>query len=57
MDWYNTHLYFLEDYTDTLAASHGVQISGYYMTPSDARAFVTGAIDSEFLPDWLKNSD
>ena len=54
MDWYDTHLYFLENYTDDMAARHGVQISGYYMSAADARAFVTNVMDSEFLPDWLQ---
>lgn len=54
MDWYNTHVYFLEDYTDEIASTHGVQISGYYLSVSDARAYVTNVIENEFLPDWLK---
>ena len=49
-----TVLYFLENYTDDMAARHGVQISGYYMSAADARAFVTNVMDSEFLPDWLQ---
>ena len=43
-----------ENYTDDMAARHGVQISGYYMSAADARAFVTNVMDNEFLPDWLK---
>lgn len=54
MDWYNTHLYFLEDYTAEIAQSHGVAISGYTLTPEAAREFVTNVIDKEFLPDYLK---
>ena len=57
MDWYNTHLYFMEDYTDEIAARHGVQISGYYMSAGDARKIVTDTIDGEFLPDYLKAAD
>lgn len=49
MDWYDTKLYYLEDYTAGIAATHGVQISGYTMTPEDAREFVTGTISEEFL--------
>ena len=54
MDWYNTHVYRLEDYTDEIAAKHGVAISGYRLTPADARQIVLNAIDEEFLPEWMK---
>ena len=54
MDWYDTKLYYLEDYTAEIASTHGVQISGYTLTPEQARSFVTGTIDAEFLPDWMK---
>lgn len=57
MDWYDTHIYFMEDYTDTVASSHGVQISGYYMSAVDARTIVTDAIDGEFLPDYLTTAE
>lgn len=48
--WYNTHLYFLEDYTDEIAATHGVQLSGYTLTAAEARAIVENVIDPAFLP-------
>ena len=54
MDWYNTRLYPLEAYTADIASSHGVAISGYRLTPDDARQYVLNAIDPEFLPDWMK---
>lgn len=53
MDWYNTKLYYLEQYTADIAATHGVAISGYTLTPEQAKAFVTDTIDAEFLPTWL----
>ncbi len=56
MDWYDTHLYLMEDYTDEIAARHGVQISGYYMSVGDARKIVTDTIAGEFLPEYLKTS-
>ena len=55
MDWYSTKLYFLKDYTADIAATHGVAISGYTLTPEQAKSFVTDTIDAQFLPDWLKN--
>ena len=54
LDWYNTRLYPLEAYTAEIASTHGVAISGYTLTPEQARAYVTNAIDAEFLPDWMK---
>lgn len=55
MDWYNTHVYWLDDYTADIAAAHGVAISGYTLTPEAARGFVTNVIDEEFLPGYLKD--
>lgn len=57
MDWYNTHLYFMEDYTDETAASHGVQISGYYLGSADARKIVTDTISADFLPEYLRSAE
>lgn len=54
MDWYDTKLYFLDQFTEDLAAAHGVAISGYTITPETAKSFVTDTIDGEFLPDYLK---
>ena len=54
MDWYNTHVYPLAAYTADIAATHGVRISGYTLSPEAAWNYVTGAIDAEFLPDWMK---
>ena len=54
MDWFRTHVYMLYDYTPEIAATHGLAISGYTLTPDAARQIVTNAIDPEFLPDWMK---
>jgi len=54
MDWYSTKLYYLDQYTEEIAATHGVQISGYTMTPDQAKAFVTGTIDAQYLPEYLR---
>ncbi len=49
-------LYLLEYYTSELAAAHGTVKYGTLktFTLSTAKGFVTSAIDSEFLPDFLK---
>ncbi len=47
--WFNAYMYELKDYTEELAAKHYVS-----MTLSQMRAFVTGAIDAKYLPDYLK---
>ncbi|MBE6726982.1 MAG: CapA family protein [Ruminococcaceae bacterium] len=54
MDWFNTHVYMLYNYTPEIAATHGLAISGYTLTPDAARQYVTNAVDPEFLPDWMK---
>lgn len=54
MDWYHTHVFWLDDYTSEIAAIHGVAISGYTLTPEAAEAFVTNVITEEFLPEYLK---
>ena len=51
MDWYNTKLYPISMYTPEIAATHGTAISGYRLTPEEARQFVTNVIPREFLPD------
>ncbi len=55
MDWYDTHVYWLDDYTADIAANHGVAISGYTLTPEMAETFVTNVIPEEFLPGYLKD--
>ena len=54
MDWYDTHLYLLEDYTEEIAAGHGVRISGNTLSVEKARSLVTDVIDAEFLPAYLQ---
>ena len=55
MNWYNTHLYYLEDYTPEIAATHGTQISGYTLTVEEARQMTKNVIDAQFLPDYLQD--
>jgi len=54
MDWYDTHLYLLEDYTEEIAAGHGVRINGNTLSVEKARSLVTDVIDAEFLPSYLQ---
>ncbi|MBR5445310.1 MAG: CapA family protein [Clostridia bacterium] len=53
-NWFDTHLYMLEDYTEEIAARHGVSINGYTLPVEKARQIVTDVIDSQFLPDWMR---
>ena len=39
----------MDQYTEEIAKSHGTAISGYTLTPEQARAFVTGVIGEEYL--------
>ena len=55
MDWYNTHVYWLDDYTADIAQTHGVAISGYTLSHEAAETFVTNVIPEEFLPGYLKD--
>jgi poly-gamma-glutamate capsule biosynthesis protein CapA/YwtB (metallophosphatase superfamily) len=55
-DWLvkDINLYLLEDYTDELAMAHGCRYADKSFTLEWAKNYVKGAIDSDFLPDWLK---
>ena len=54
MDWYGTHLYLLDDFTDELASTCGVRIDGYSITVDSAKKIVTDVIAAEYLPEYLK---
>lgn len=53
-NWFNTHVYLLEEYTDEIAATHGVSINGYTLPVEKARQIVTDVIDPQFLPQYLQ---
>lgn len=54
-NFYNNHIYFMKDFTDELAAKHGVNtFYGNTLTFDMLKGYVTDNIDSEFLPDYLK---
>ena len=59
LNYFGTHLYLMEDYTEELAAKHGTRIygSGYAHTYKlkDMQDVVRKEISEEFLPDFLKN--
>jgi poly-gamma-glutamate synthesis protein (capsule biosynthesis protein) len=49
-DWFNGHIYLLEDYTEELAASHGTRTRhGFTRSVDDLWGYVTRNIDAEFL--------
>ena len=56
MNYYSTHLYKMEDYTDAMAAKHGTQIYNNYASSAQMRKFVTDIISPEYLPDWIKST-
>ncbi|MGN1346221.1 MAG: CapA family protein, partial [Eubacteriales bacterium] len=49
MDWFDTHIYLLDNYTDEIAAKHGVGMTGATLRPDEARQMVTDVIADEFL--------
>lgn len=53
-NWFSTHVYLLEEYTESIAASHGVSIHGYSLSAERARQIVTSVIDPQFLPEYLQ---
>lgn len=55
MNYYSTHLYMMEDYTDELAKKHGTQIYGNYASAAQMKKYIIDNISSEFLPDWMIN--
>ncbi len=49
MDWFDTKLYFLTDYTDEIGATHGVGLKGNTLSHADAERLLTNAISEEYL--------
>ena len=54
MSFRNNKVYFLKDFTEELAAGHGIGSYGNSMTLEKLKSYVTGNIDAEFLPDYMK---
>jgi len=54
-NWLNDKVYLLENYTDEIAATHGMLFhEGVSLTPAEAAAIVKGCIDAEYLPEFLQ---
>ncbi len=52
--FYKNHVYFLKDFTEDLAASHGLAYYGKSITVEKVTEYVKNTISSEFLPEYLK---
>lgn len=50
-NYFNTHIYFMKDFTEELASIHGTQVYGYLDTYADLVSYVEKNIDAEFLPE------
>ncbi len=53
-DWYNTKVYLMDQYTDEIAATHGIQYQNAYLSPAQARQYALNVIPLEYLPDYMK---
>lgn len=49
--FYKNHVYFLSDFTDDLAASHGLSYYGRSISVSGIKDYLTDTIAKEFLPE------
>ena len=52
-NFYNNKVYFMENYTEQMAASHGIAAYGQYTSLDKLKYYVTNTISDEFLPDFL----
>lgn len=52
-NFYQNIVYFMEDFTAEMAASHGISYYGNSTTVEKLRAYVTKTIGREFLPSYL----
>ncbi len=53
-NFYNNHIYLLEDYTEEQAKNHGISYYGNHTTRVALCGYVTQNIPAEFLPAFLK---
>lgn len=56
-NWMNTKIYLLDQYTEEIAATHGLgnpSINGGGLSPDEAKKIVKNAIDPQFLPGYLQ---
>ena len=52
--FYKNHVYFLSDFTEALASSHGLAYYGKSISVDTVKKYVTNTISAEFLPDYLQ---
>ena len=52
--FYKNHVYFLSDFTESLASSHGLAYYGKSISVDTVKKYVTNTISAEFLPDYLQ---
>lgn len=61
MNYFSTHLYLLEDYSEELASKHGTRIYGstsdHTYTYEGFKKLVKRVIDANFLPEYLKEGE
>ena len=54
INFYNNHIFLLEDYTDEQARAHGIRYYGNSTTLARLKGYVIDTISAEFLPDYLR---
>ena len=52
--FYKNQVWLMEDYTESMASSHGISYYGRHTTLATLKKYVTSTISPEFLPDFLK---
>lgn len=54
-NWYGSHVYFLSDFTDYLASTHGIGNYGNVLSIATLKYYLNSTIDNEFLPAEFRN--
>lgn len=54
MSFRNNRVYLMRDFTEEMAAGHGIGFYGNHMTAQKLRSYVTDTVSHEFLPDYMK---
>lgn len=54
-NWYGSHVYFLSDFTDYLASTHGIGNYGNGISNASLRGYLNDTISNEFLPEEFRN--
>ncbi|MBR6917335.1 MAG: CapA family protein [Clostridia bacterium] len=53
-NWYGSHVYFLSDVTEDIAASHGIGNYGNVLSLQTLRYYLNNTIDNEYLPEEFR---